>query len=58
MTYLSYVVNTMAADDLATKGARASAAMVLTSFTGNILASAPESEINSLILGALFANMN
>ena len=29
-TWLSYLVNTMAADDLATPGARASADMVLT----------------------------
>ena len=36
------VVNTMAADGLATEGARASAAMVLTCFTRTILASAPE----------------
>ena len=31
---LSHIVNTMAADDLATRGARASAAMVLTKFSG------------------------
>ena len=36
------MVNTMATDDLATQGARASAAMVLTTFCWNILASAPE----------------
>ena len=31
--HLSYIVNTMAADDLATQGARASSAMVLTIFS-------------------------
>ena len=41
-TCLSYKVNMMAADDLVMKGARASAAMVLTSFSCNNPASAPE----------------
>ena len=38
-TYLSYRVNIMAADDLVMQGARASAGMVLTSFSWNILVS-------------------
>ena len=39
-------VNTMAADDLAMQGARASAAMVLTSLTQNILISPLEESSN------------
>ena len=41
MTQLFYSVNNMAADDLATQGARASTAMVLTKFPQLILVSAP-----------------
>ena len=41
MTSLSYMFNTMAADDLATQGARSSAAMILTHFSYDILSSAP-----------------
>ena len=37
-----YIVNIIVADDLATQGAKASAAMVLTYFSRNIPASAPE----------------
>ena len=36
MTFLSYIVNTMAADGLVMLGARASVAMVLTQFVPNI----------------------
>ena len=40
---LSWIVNNMATDDLATQGARASAVMILMQFTQNIPASASES---------------
>ena len=40
-TNLSYMANTMVADDLATQGARASAAKVLDKFVWNILVSKP-----------------
>ena len=39
-TYLSYIINSMAADDLKMKESRASASMTLTLFTQNIDASA------------------
>ena len=42
MTHLLFVVNAMAADDLAMEEARASAAIELTYFSWNILVSAPE----------------
>ena len=42
MWHLYYIVNSMNADDLATQGARPSAAMVLTYFSQNIPISAPE----------------
>ena len=42
MARLSYVVNTMATDDMAMPGARASAYMVLTYFSEYIPVSAPE----------------
>ena len=41
-TYLSSVINTIAADVLATQGARVSAVMVLTPISWDILVSAPE----------------
>ena len=42
LTYLYFTVNAMAADVLATQGARASAGMVLTQFFCNIPVSAPD----------------
>ena len=41
---LYYVFNIMAADDLATQGTRVSAAILLTPFSQNSPASAPESQ--------------
>ena len=40
--HVSYIVNIVTADDLATQGARASVAMVLTYFSWNIPVSTPE----------------
>ena len=41
-TSLSYIVNTIVADDLALQGARSSATLVMSSFSRDILASVPE----------------
>ena len=42
VAHLSHIINTMAADDLAMEGARASTAMVLMCLSWNILTSAPQ----------------
>ena len=42
MSHLAYVINIMAADDLAMQGARASTAMIFSSLAQNILFSASE----------------
>ena len=50
LMYISYIVNAMVADDLAMQGARAWAAMVLTKLSWNILASAPDGQLDCLIV--------
>ena len=49
MNCLSYTADTTAVDDLATEGARASAAILLTDLSLNIPATAPEGKIKSNI---------
>ena len=51
-THFLYLVSTMAADDLATQGARSSGAVVLTHFSQDILISAPEG------LNAVYQNVS
>ena len=46
-TLLSYIVDTMAADNLVMQGARASAHMVLTLLSQNMSASAPDVSVTS-----------